>query len=1434
MDPLLAYLKRPSSRRLAAVVEAHYRFVWTVALRLTASEDDAADVAQEVFLKLLLEPPSAGEVRSPRGFLAWSAVARASRLRRSDARRRRREERHQRQALAEHQEGGEDFEDLRDAVAELPEELRRAVELRYLAGLSTREAGEALGISDRAVRMRLERAVESLKCRLRPAFLGALVAGAAAGVDAAAAPPAALLGELLRIAASGAALAPPAAGGAGSASGAAASGAARIGGLLMSGKKALGLLACGAALVAGGLGVFHFGFRGGAAPERRQVAAAKGDAGRSAPAAAIAVRAGGGRVSGPPAEARVLDAPAAGGRAVLRGRVVDAAGAPVARAAVQAFASAAWNDLVVAAARRLRSEPDESKHLDLVMAALGSLTATAPLQSTDAEGRFAFEGIAAGPYRLAASHPEHPTDAGTVADAGADASTAVEIRLPPGQRIAGSVVDAAGHPVAGAEVEARLSPLARLRGRDRLSWLLERGDGAFLEACSRAARSAADGSFSTQALAPGAYDVAAVKDGYLEGALWELPSGSEGVVLRLDAGAAVSGRVVDDAGAAVPGARVRIEPARSAEVHRFFHRSPSIDGEDETRAEATDAEGRFAMQGLSDGPHRLTIESGGQIRRAGELALQLGPNDLGELRLDPLSALAGKVLDAASGAPIAGARVWVPLAERRARSANSLNWAAPRALVEAQSGADGGFAVEAPAGASLELRAEHPEHVAARLDGVALSARPIVFRLRRGLTLRGSVVSEAGGEAVEGARIKLYLAEGREVRSGAGGAFAIGGIDPALSHHGQIHLSAEHEDYDFLSKSVNVQSLDESFLLKLVLTRSRRVAGRVFGAGGAAVAGARVALQAEGLPPGTRLEDVASEPWTITGTGGEFAIKEPPALRSMIGTPKLFLLATDSAHAPARAGPLELPPVGEPWPELELILGEGARLEGRAVDLEGRPIAGARVDWRRWSAERAAADAVFGDNADEGSALSDSGGNFVLERLEPGQLEIEVSAVGFASRRFERFELPEDGARLDAVLDAGASIEGRVVDGAGSPLPDVEVAAFPARFAEPLAGERHSEFARRMRWRDAVGVRRARSGADGRFRLDRLAAEPILAAARLEGYEAAVSAAALPEGQRLDDLVLMRFSAVLGAVADAASGAPIADFEVDLIDVAERERIRRAERSSLAFSSAIGSQGALVFSDPLGRFLYDGLRPGRYELRVQARGFEPLVRDLDLEPGEEREVAVALERAAEVSGRVIDAATGGPVRWAEIHISGDLEKLNSSSFSSTLSDEDGRFRIAGLAPGDYAASAGHPFFRFDDKEWPRFKVPGDGGDLEIRMRPAGRIEGVLRGMRSGSRGGVKTHYSFSLVKPGEAAPRWQPSRSVDPDGGFKIDSVLPGRYELVLKVQDFREGRTIHIGPTGGVGALDPAGEERRIPLGEVEVAAGETIELDLEAPEGK
>jgi RNA polymerase sigma-70 factor (ECF subfamily) len=398
VDPLLDYLRRPNRRRLQAVVREHYEFVWLVAYRVLGNDEDAADVSQDVFLRLLLRPPVVDTVVSPKGYLSWCVVGRASSLRRSAERRREREraslERLSRSGLET-----DNLDALRAAMEALPLELRQVVELRYLAEMPTREIAEILSISERAVRLRAEKAREALKGRLAPIVSGLLVSGGALIVEAAPPPPADLLDGLLRIAQMGVPLGTEAA-----AQSASVGIHCMTGAFLMSTKNV-----CAGAILSVLLlwSIVHF------LPAGKVRVAPGPPAGGSTRAVENAARLPErtAAVDGVlPVESGAQPSPSSGEdgglQAVsLEGKITSTSGEPVAGARVMALERKAWDEA-------LRADMPEREEgplgvLQRTSEKARQAASRVPRVETAADGTYVFRGLDPGDYQVLAAHPEY-------------------------------------------------------------------------------------------------------------------------------------------------------------------------------------------------------------------------------------------------------------------------------------------------------------------------------------------------------------------------------------------------------------------------------------------------------------------------------------------------------------------------------------------------------------------------------------------------------------------------------------------------------------------------------------------------------------------------------------------------------------------------------------------------------------------------------------------------------------------------------------------------------------------------------------------------------------------------------------------------------------------------------------------------------------------
>jgi RNA polymerase sigma-70 factor, ECF subfamily len=172
--------QRGEAGAMDALIRASYADVYALAYRLVRDRDDAADVTQEVFMRVL---------RSVRGFRGDAAFgtwlhritvnAALTTMRKRSRRPMLGVEaigmpgREYGAALADQDAGPEERAERAElldraeaAVAALPESARTVVVLRDVEGLSTAEVAARTGLSETAVKVRLFRARERLRAAL--------------------------------------------------------------------------------------------------------------------------------------------------------------------------------------------------------------------------------------------------------------------------------------------------------------------------------------------------------------------------------------------------------------------------------------------------------------------------------------------------------------------------------------------------------------------------------------------------------------------------------------------------------------------------------------------------------------------------------------------------------------------------------------------------------------------------------------------------------------------------------------------------------------------------------------------------------------------------------------------------------------------------------------------------------------------------------------------------------------------------------------------------------------------------------------------------------------------------------------------------------------------------------------------------------------------
>ena len=195
-----------------------------------------------------------------------------------------------------------------------------------------------------------------------------------------------------------------------------------------------------------------------------------------------------------------------------------------------------------------------------------------------------------------------------------------QIRLRPATRIAGRVVDAGGEPVEGAQVQAWLSGV-------------DRGCAVYLQtgcpgpADHRMGHTDADGRFVFESLEPGWYEVILQDDGYrVERRLGEAGKSAGEIAFVLPKRLApLEGRVVDETGAPVAGARVSVSGVRPD--------SEALTGED----------GTYRFPRVLPGRQRLEVRHE-DFGLAVEMVEVAGPRTRFDVRMPLVTIVQGRIL----------------------------------------------------------------------------------------------------------------------------------------------------------------------------------------------------------------------------------------------------------------------------------------------------------------------------------------------------------------------------------------------------------------------------------------------------------------------------------------------------------------------------------------------------------------------------------------------------------------------------------------------------------------------------------------------------------------------------------------------------------------------------------------------------------------------
>lgn len=693
-----------------------------------------------------------------------------------------------------------------------------------------------------------------------------------------------------------------------------------------------------------------------------------------------------------------------------------------------------------------------------------------------------------------------------------------------------------------------------------------------------------------------------------------------------------TGRLVDDGGSPVAGVRVWVDA-------------------DGTAAETTSAaDGTFTLSWTpwftntlrADGRDDYVDRSLalGSYEEALDHDYELGDVALTSLPPDGTAAVHGRVTKADSGEPVAGLTV------------TAFDWEVPGFVAAtATTDADGEYEVAGltPGHAFyLQYTGGPSGHLAANWWLSAPANRSFtdhdVALEPGGASLHGIVATSEGTPAA-GAHVEVQAGNGSFFLTADGaGHYSLSGVATdagvlacvfdAPDGWSQECYDDEHVGYgDHMGRFT--LSTGEDRTVDFTLERYGRLVGRIVDGSGNPVPGATVGVDrrwwwSERAPRSTS---------TTTAADGTFTLDDVPPGNSVAFT------VDANGYVNAEFTSAFVPADGTVNVGDRVVHALGA-ISGRLIDVEGNPVEGLFLTTDHGSGALAAAD-----------------GTFTIPYLDPSQNPYAVLVPDDAQYAAATvadvtvLEGPSITQVGDVTVHRKATLTGRVVDGAGAPVPGV--------------------------WANADGTHVALTGGDGRFSI--AGVTPGSLTVTFSGTEstapttAAATVAEGPGATDVGDVVVHAWSHITGAVT--GDGAPVGGISVSTAD--DAYSTTTAEDGTYDLKVPDGSHTVRVGTAS------DAYDPDT-EWETRYHDADPASATIDpVIVGPAATVAgvsVVLHRKATLSGTVTDARTGAPIESACVTVywrrgGGDYTVIDWVRGYPLLTDAQGHYTAPGIGSG---------------------------------------------------------------------------------------------------------------------------------------------------------
>ncbi len=555
---------------------------------------------------------------------------------------------------------------------------------------------------------------------------------------------------------------------------------------------------------------------------------------------------------------------------------------------------------------------------------------------------------------------------------------------------------------------------------------------------------------------------------------------------------------------------------------------------------------------------------------------------------------------------------------------------------------DGTFAFDKLVGRTYQVSARKDLLLGTVRYKLTLTSDPAVVRLAEGAAVAVTVTDDKAAP-IAGATVKATGDAELTVTTDAAGTARLAPVTP-----GWIAVEASAPGYAPASLFTTIGSAGATGTLTIALARGYPVAGKVIDEAGAAIARASVRIAPGLWSFGMDLGEAIT-----TDDAGRFTLAALPAGSHV-------LTATDGHHAPARSAPITV--ADRAVSGITITMKAGARIAGRVIDADKRPVAFATV--------RVAGKGADAWQTTARQASTDKDGAFELDGLARTTLQARAESDTAASK-VAVLELADKAelTGVELVLDVTGQIAGTVVDDKGAPVAEVTVNAFPDLFGGnrgdglALAGMSSAST-------DGAGGFVIRGLPDGAYKL-------WAARSSSSDQEWGQQGTAATTGDTGVKIVLAAPGELKGTIKLDGDTAPPAIASVQ-----------------------IGSKPPTPAQG--GVFVARDLTPGTYDVAFRGPQFaETIKRGIVIKPGATTDMGtVTVVRGRRLAGKIVDntgaAVAGAKIRVGTMLFTSEGNEAQMEEFESqggirvAVSDQDGRFTIVGVPRQETTAMAAHP------------------------------------------------------------------------------------------------------------------------------------------------